>query len=100
MKAPGCRGLNLVLNFLLLASAAVSAEPLWRIGAADNNNRDFLFAPASYSRATRDALFVVGESDPAREWPYAQPGPHDAWGGSRQHTYSIWFGLASTPARG
>ena len=94
----------------LLAAAAVSAEEnvaagaagpvLWQMGRADNDTRDFALAPDGYARFSDDPVYVVGVSDAAKDWPYAQPGPSDAWAGSRRHTFTIAFGLKVAPKDG
>ena len=55
-------------------------------GKADHQNKEFALAPGKYQQFTKDGLFVVGESDASRDWPYVQPGPSDAWAGLRIHT--------------
>ena len=82
----------------LISAAAVSEEPpaLWRIGTRDANNREFAFAPSSYTAFKDDAFFVIGESDPGHDWPYAQPGPVDGWGGNRPHTFTTMVSSGPT----
>jgi hypothetical protein len=72
------------------------AAPLWQIGLPDNNNAEFALAPNRYGDFRDDGFFVVGQSDPRREWPYVHPGPADAWAGGRSHTFTIVFGLKSS----
>jgi len=94
----------------LLAAAAIlsaygqcaggEAKPLWHIGRADNDTRDFALAPDGYRQYADDPVFVVGASDPKRDWPYVHPGPADAWAGSRPHTFIVAFGLAEAPRDG
>ena len=62
---------------------AASARVLWRIGKPDNNNAEFALAPGGYCRFQDDAYFLVGQSDPKRDWPYVHPGPLDTWAGGR-----------------
>ncbi len=81
------------------AHAATTVD-LWAIGRPDHDNRDFALAPNRYHEFTTDGLFVVGASDPRRDWPYVQPGPSDSWAGSRQHTFTVLFGLKVAPAAG
>ncbi len=78
-------------------SAADPSRVLWQIGKPDNNNAEFALAPGGYSRFQADGFFVVGQSDPQRDWPYVQPGPTDDWAGLRPHTFTVVFGLASSP---
>ncbi|MBE3069777.1 MAG: hypothetical protein IMZ66_06030, partial [Planctomycetes bacterium] len=89
--------------------AATEAKPgvgpsavqlLWQIGQADNDTREFALAPDGHGRFAEDPVYVVGTSDAAKDWPYAHPGPADAWAGGRRHTFVIAFGLAAPPAEG
>ncbi len=68
---------------------------LWQIGVADDDYGELALAPDGYARFGEDAFFVVGESDPARDWPYVHPGPADHWAGARTHAFSVFFGLES-----
>ena len=86
-----------------LTLSVTAAEPgklLWQIGKPDKNNSEFALAPDAYHKFERDGLFVVGESDASRDWPYVQPGPVDGWAGARRHTFTILFGLKTAPASG
>ncbi len=94
----------LIMIGLLTASVACqAAEPasfLWQIGKADGKNAEFALAPGGYARFQNDGFFVVGSSDPKKDWPYVQPGPVDGWAGSRPHTFIVLFGLKAVPAAG
>ncbi|HRT56267.1 MAG TPA: polysaccharide lyase family protein [Candidatus Paceibacterota bacterium] len=94
-------GLALTLT-LAAAVKAAENEPavLWQIGQPDGDNREFALAPNRYGDFREDGFFVVGKSDSKQDWPYAHPGPADAWAGGRQHTFSIFFGLKTVPATG
>ncbi|MCB1125897.1 MAG: hypothetical protein KDM81_05335, partial [Verrucomicrobiae bacterium] len=98
-----CRLAGLLGGLLVAAvPAGWGAElvPLWSIGQVDGNNAELALAPDGYARFKEDPFFIVGVSDPKREWPYAQPGPSDSWAGQRRHTFTIRFGLAELPAEG
>ena len=73
---------------------------LWQIGTPDTNDVEFALGPADYARFKDDGFYVVGESDPKRDWPYVHPGPTDQWAGSRQHTFTVLFGLKIRPGAG
>ncbi len=93
------------LAVMLPACAVVRADDkqmktLWQIGKADDSTAEFALAPDGYGRYHRDGLFLVGHSDPRRDWPYTHPGPDDLWGGGRPHTFTILFGLAGKPEAG
>ncbi|MBI5851804.1 MAG: hypothetical protein HZB39_12385 [Planctomycetes bacterium] len=70
---------------------------LWTIGKRDGSGAEFALAPDRHSEFTRDGCFAVDRSDPARDWPYVQPGPSDAWAGGRSHTFTVAFGLVAAP---
>jgi hypothetical protein len=95
---------SLALAFAFLAVVGVSNAAnnpvLWEIGKADNNNAEFALAPNGHNQFKSDGFFVVGESDSRIDWPYAHPGPDDAWAGGGEHTFSILFGLKKTPNEG
>lgn len=90
----------LLIATLAAAASAAESGPLWRIGQSDNANAEFALAPKGYGQFQHDGFFVVGQSDAARDWPYVHPGPGDAWGGSRPHTFAVSFGLRSIPTAG
>ncbi|MGB9687970.1 polysaccharide lyase family protein [Thermogutta sp.] len=71
---------------------------LWQIGQKDGKTEGFALAPNGFSQYQKDPIFLVGVSDPARDWPYVQPGPADAWAGGRPHTATILFGLEAPPS--
>lgn len=94
---------SVVLLLLTIASEAAetpNAVTLWQIGKPDHDDREFALAPGGYNRFQRDGFFVVGRSDPKRDWPYVQPGPGDGWAGGRQHTFTIVFGIKESPPGG
>ena len=58
----------LILFALELALSAASHSLLWEIGKPDNNNAEFALAPNQYQTFKEDGFFVVGRSDPKRDW--------------------------------
>jgi hypothetical protein len=94
------------LLLLAAAGAGLSSAPaadsslLWEIGKPDNNNAEFALAPKGYAQFREDGFFVVGKSDPKKDWPYVHPGPDDAWAGGRPHVFTIFFGLKAAPTLG
>ena len=71
---------------------------LWKIGTGDGRGATFALAPDGFARFEHDGFFVVGRSDPKRDWPYVHPGPDDSWAGSRRHTFTIAFGIKARPS--
>ena len=89
--------LAVVSGFSCLAS---ENRLLWQIGMPDTNNLEFALAPKGYNQYKEDGFLVVGESDSKRDWPYVHPGPVDGWAGSRTHTFTVLFGVKTTPQGG
>ena len=68
--------------------AAAPAVPVFQIGVADGDYREFALAgnyQAYLKTFPRDVDFVVGQSDPKRDWPWSMSEPrvirHDVSGG-------------------
>jgi hypothetical protein len=81
-----------MLSALISTAFFAGADVLWSAGQADNDTADVALGPGGYQGFQDDAYFIVGRSSAEKDWPYVQPGPIDAWGGSRPHTYTIaWF---------
>jgi alpha-mannosidase len=89
-----------------VAAASGETKPeelkaLWTIGTSDRDCAEFALAPDGWreyrTRFADDAVFIVGRSDVRQDWPYVHPGPADAWAGSRQHTFVVFFGLKAPP---
>lgn len=92
-----------ITAFLLLitaVSACAGQKTVWQIGQFDNNYEEFAIPHnfGAYSQAfPRGVTFHPGVDDPAKSWPFIQPGPSDSWAGSRAHSNSIVFNLDSQP---
>jgi hypothetical protein len=86
------------VGLLLCAASALAQEPpLVELGKAGGGSVAFALAPAGWRDVARDAVFVVGQSAVASDWPYVHPGPDDSWAGRRAHTYRIVVDLATVP---
>lgn len=70
---------------------------LWQIGEADNDTSDLAHGPKDFRWIQRGGFFVVGYSEGNSDWPYAHPGPVDAWAPDAARTFSIYFGLKEAP---
>lgn len=100
-----CAMLVFLLQSLLFCGYAGAEEKsgeaarvvLWQIGERDGKPDGFALAPNRFSEFREDPLFLVGTSNPQKEWPYVQPGPADAWAGSKPHSSTVVFGLAAPP---
>jgi len=81
-------------------AAQTATKLLWEIGFANESSAEFALAPNRFGDFREDGLYVVGWSDPAKDWPYVHPGPIDPWAGARKHTFHIVFVLAEAPTEG
>jgi alpha-mannosidase len=81
-----------------VSGLAAGRKLLWEIGRPDNGIGEFALAPDKGDHFVKDGFFIVGRSRTQSDWPYSHPGPADAWAGSRQHTYTILFGLKGAAA--
>lgn len=97
--------LGLAMLFIVVTACASQdgqeGQLLWRIGGTDRDYRELAIAGQYFEYSARfanDVAYRVGESDPARDWPFIHPGPDDVWAGSRAHPFRIEFDLAVVPA--
>jgi alpha-mannosidase len=91
-----------LLCWLLLSSVQAQDKPsiVFQIGAPDGDYHEFAITGkhADYpSRFPNDADFVVGQSDPQKDWPFILPGPGDPWAGRKSHVFKVHFKLPQTP---
>ncbi len=96
-----------IVAFVIAGTAAVTSaresqpageHALWKVGVKDGATAEFALAPGNYAGYRDDGFFVVGRSDPKRDWPYVQPGPGDAWSGNRSHSFTVVFGVKARPS--
>ncbi len=87
----------------LVSSVAQAAEQtVWQIGKPDHSYAELAIAGHFGEFAARfgakPIVFEVGRSDPAKDWPYIQPGPADsAWAPSAGKPWTIRFQLPEQP---
>ena len=87
---------------VLSAAWACGAEQvLWQIGKPDKSYKEFAIAGNYHGYAgqfdRKPLVFEIGKSDPAKDWPFIQPGPVDSWAQSRAHPFTVRFDLAAEP---
>lgn len=93
----------LILALVWLAAIGVTpagAQIVWQIGTPNHDYRDLAFEGDvnAYAKAfPNDVTFVVGQSDPKKDFSGIQPGPSDPWAGRREHPFTIEFTLPATP---
>jgi len=92
----------ILLGFLMLSSTSMGAEKIvWQIGKPDHDYSEFAFA-GNYQQCAKHfgakpIVFEVERSDPARDWPFIQPGTTDAWSPARAKPWTIRFTLPDEP---
>src|SRR5580692_11645376 len=84
--------------FLTAATTVAAEQPLWEIGKPDHDTAKFALGPNNYKDYRQPGFFVVGHSDPKKDWPYVQPGVVDGgWAPGKPQTFEIFFALAVAP---
>ncbi|MBR7003569.1 MAG: GH92 family glycosyl hydrolase [Bacteroidales bacterium] len=91
------------------ATARKSDKVIWQIGEKDGSAEGFALSPDGFKDfiehdfGYEDKFFLIGWSDPAKDFPYVLPGPADTWGGTwstagwRTHCVNILFDLGRKP---
>ncbi len=91
----------LMMALLSLAAQQAGGSVVWQIGKADNSYVEFAIA-GKYGEYTKafpgDVTFRVGSDEAGKAWSFIQPGPADAWAGSRPRTFRILFDMAAPPS--
>jgi alpha-mannosidase len=70
---------------------------LWNIGTFDRSSNEFRNEGIDYTDPKSDAVYKIGESIEARDWPRFQPGPANGMAGGRLHPFTILFQLSQPP---
>ncbi len=95
---------GLSLLFLLFAHSlcagrtAAQEKILWQIGKFDVSSAEFRSQAIDYANPNSDAVYRVGQSREAEDWPRFQPGPANGLAGGRLHPFTILFSLPEKPA--
>lgn len=110
LAALSCAAATLVGVAAAPAAAAPASKaptvpaPFFTIGTQDQSDAEFALAPSGYENYSatfpNDVHFTVGTSTAAHDWSYIQPGPGDAWAGSKVHPFTINYKLDAVPASG
>ena len=104
LAAEGGLAMSRVLALGLLAVSALlggAEQVIWQIGKADGDYAEFAM-PGNYSAyaaafGAKAPVFEIGRSDPARDWPFIQPGPADAWAPNGGQPWTLRFTLPGEP---
>jgi hypothetical protein len=88
----------------LCSTVTQASDILWQIGTFDQSSREFaagvspvLGGPLDYSNPAADPVYVVGKSEPGKNWPAFQPGTSNGKAGHRAHPFTIAFHLSGQP---
>ncbi|MBC3987721.1 hypothetical protein H8N00_02115 [Streptomyces sp. AC563] len=83
------------------ARSVAAGRAVARVGDFDHKGLEFALSPdqsARYRTAFPTGVdYRYGTSTPGRDWSYLHPGPSDAWGGRKEHTFALRFDLAAAP---
>lgn len=77
-----------LLLLVVVSSCSGNRESriIWQIGQQDGTPSGFALAPDKYADflnedfGWEDRFFLIGQSTPEKDFPYALPGPADGWG--------------------
>ena len=99
MKAK-LHGMLTMAMALISVGGVAAADTVWRIGDLGNSYSEFAIA-GNYQeypgRYVNGPVFRIGRDKTEEAWPYIHPGPMDSWAGSKSHTFTIQFDLATAP---
>jgi hypothetical protein len=70
-----------------------ASSTVWQIGTFDESSREL----GNYSDSAKDPVYVIGQSDPARDWFGFQPGTSNGHAGHRAHPFMIEFDVSQKP---
>jgi hypothetical protein len=93
--------LAMVMSVVMACTKATAVPTtLWQIGKFDQSSAEFNQGGAGRASSggtlpQTPVVYIVGKSDPKRDWRAYQPGSANARAGHRPHPYSIQFYLPS-----
>ena len=83
-------------------NTSIAPKVIWQICNDDRDYREFAIAGhhGEYQPlfAGKSIIYTVGASDPAKDWPFIQPGSLDGWAGDGSRARTIRFTLANKPS--
>ncbi len=78
--------------------ASSDGKTLWQIGTFDYSPFEFSHGRQGPRRFPEGELvYVIGKSNPGKDWPAFQPGSTNGQAGFKRHPYTIQFDLPSVP---
>ena len=98
------RWLPIVCIFVCALHSRAASTTIWQIGDFDKSSREFahgvsptLGGPLEYSNPADDPVYVIGKSQPGKNWLAFQPGSSNGKAGHRAHPFTIKFSLSGPP---
>src|SRR5208337_4786874 len=83
----------LLFFFWFPTTIHAATQRLWQVGTFDESSLEFKAEGIDYSNPAQDPMFVVGKSDPAKDWYAFQPGSGNGKAGFRPHPFTVKFDL-------
>jgi hypothetical protein len=87
----------LLLSFSFPTTVQAASQKLWQVGTFDESSQEFKAEGIDYANPAQDPVFIVGRSDPAKDWYAYQPGSGNGAAGFRPHPFTVKFDLSSAP---
>lgn len=89
--------LLLLFSFSFATPAQAGTQKVWQVGTFDESSHEFKDEGIDYANPAQDPVFVVGKSDPAKDWYAYQPGSGNGKTGFRPHPFTVKFDLSTAP---
>lgn len=95
----------LAIGLAVWAALAAHGATLWQLGTPDESSGEFSHwrdrqtgqRRLNYADPAQNPVFVVGQSEPSRDWFAFQPGTANGMAGFRPHPFTIQFRLDDAP---
>ena len=87
----------------LTSSLKAASSTVWQVGTFDESSREFgsgvsvTGQPSDTGSPAGDLVYVIGKSDPRKNWLAFQPGTSNGKAGHRAHPFTIQFELVGAP---
>ncbi len=98
------RWLPVVCIFACALNSRAASTTIWQIGDFDKSSREFASGvsptrggPLDYSNPADDPVYIIGKSQPGKNWLAFQPGSSNGKAGHRAHPFTIKFSLSGPP---
>jgi predicted alpha-1,2-mannosidase len=106
MKPYFLKTITLLYSLVICQYLHAQTKTIWAVGKADNSSAGMALNPNQYKNyltndfGWEDRYYIVGFSQPEKEWPYVLPGLKDKWAGTQTHSANVLFGIENMPAKG